>query len=125
MKYINTIATLSLIMTFGFYSPSVPMNPKTKFLTKVDAKPQEVETDPFFDKEIDLSKHQGHIQINPVPHPFSISGEYVVWVNGKRANLNKREVKNLAESLNLPLTKPQDTAEIHSGMGWQTPFAIK
>jgi hypothetical protein len=112
-------------MTFGFYSPSVSINPKSKFLAKVDVKPQQVEVDPFFDKEIDLSEHQGHIQINPVPHPFSISGEYVVWVNGKRVNLNRQEVKNLAESLNLPLTKPQDTAEIHSGMGWQTPFAIK
>jgi hypothetical protein len=64
------------------------------------------------------------IQINSVPHPFRISGTYVVWVNKKKLNLNKHQVDQLVKHLDLSMEIPKNTAQIHSGEGWLFPFDI-
>lgn len=64
------------------------------------------------------------IQINSVPHPFHISGAYVVWVNKKKLNLNKHEVDQLVKHLDLSMEIPKNTAQIQSGEGWLFPFDI-
>jgi hypothetical protein len=65
------------------------------------------------------------IQINPIPHPLNIDGmlPYVVWIDGKRANLNPREVRKLALSLDLPLNV-RGTPEMHAGAGWLEPHNL-
>jgi len=67
------------------------------------------------------------IQINPLPHPFNLDGHmpYAVWVNGKKLPLNSVETRSLAKALNLKFEQPKDTAEIHSGAGWQFPLFLK
>lgn len=64
------------------------------------------------------------IQINRIPHPFSINGEipFSVWVDGKRSQLNNTQIKVLARSLNIKYEEPSNTAKIHSGEGWVYPF---
>jgi hypothetical protein len=71
-------------------------------------------------------KRLAEIQINPIPHPFSINGEkpFAVWVDGKRLNLNNSEIIKLTNSLNIKYKTPSDTAEIHQGQGWQYPLKI-
>lgn len=71
------------------------------------------------------SPPQYNVQINPVPFPFNITGSYVVWVNNEKINLNKSQVNALAKHLNLPLSNPKDTAQIHNGLGWLEPFKTK
>ncbi len=63
------------------------------------------------------------IQVNRLPHPFNLNGNtpYAVWVDGKRLQLSRNEVKSLAVALNLKFTQPEDTAEIHNGEGWLYP----
>ena len=73
-------------------------------------------------KQINFDDFQ--IQINSVPHPFNISGSYVVWVNKKRVKLGRSQVNFLAKTLNLSLERPKDTAELHNGNGWIRPFEI-
>lgn len=65
------------------------------------------------------------IQINPIPHPLNINGmiPYVVWIDGKRADLNPLEVRKLALSLDLPLNV-RGTAEMHAGAGWLEPHNL-
>lgn len=65
------------------------------------------------------------IQINAIPHPLNIDGAlpYVVWIDGKRANLNPREVRKLALSLDLPLNV-RGTPEMHAGAGWLEPHNL-
>jgi len=65
------------------------------------------------------------IQINPIPHPLNINGmlPYVVWIDGKRASLNPREVRELALSLDLPLNV-RGTPEMHAGAGWLEPHNL-
>tara|TARA_Y100000589_G_C27093479_1_gene604944 strand:- start:763 stop:1113 length:351 start_codon:yes stop_codon:yes gene_type:complete len=64
------------------------------------------------------------MQINRLPHPFNLNGEnpYAVWVDGKKLNLDKNQVKDLARSLNLKFEQPEDTAQIHNGEGWLFPI---
>lgn len=62
------------------------------------------------------------IQINPVPHPFHMMTPYVVWVNGERLDIPKKDVVLIAEEFNLSLEPPEDTAELHNGSGWQKPL---
>ena len=65
------------------------------------------------------------IQINPIPHPLNINGmiPYVVWIDGKRADLKPLEVRKLALSLDLPLNV-RGTAEMHAGAGWLEPHNL-
>lgn len=71
-------------------------------------------------------KRLAEIQINPIPHPFSMNGErpFVVWVDGKRLNLNNSEIIKLTNSLKIKYKTPKNTAEIHQGQGWQYPLKI-
>ena len=62
------------------------------------------------------------IQINPIPHPFSISGNLAVWVNKRRVKLNHNQSKYLFVLLNLPPNFNKDTADIHKGSGWLQAF---
>lgn len=66
------------------------------------------------------------MQINRIPHPFNLNGEnpYAVWVDGKRLSLDRNQVKNLAQSLNLKFKQPEDTAQIHQGAGWLFPLEV-
>ena len=65
-----------------------------------------------------------NIQINPVPHPFRITEKYVVWVNKRKVRLNREQINLLISYFDLPQEKPIDTADIHSGAGWQHPFNL-
>lgn len=71
-------------------------------------------------------KRLAEIQINPIPHPFSVNGEvpFAIWVDGKRLQLSNSEIKQLTESLNIKYQAPNNTAEIHQGEGWQYPLTI-
>lgn len=71
-------------------------------------------------------KGLAEIQINPIPHPFSLNGEipFVVWVDGKRLQLNNSEIKKIAKSLNIKYQVPNNTAKIYQGEGWQYPLRI-
>jgi len=65
------------------------------------------------------------VQINPVPFPLNIGGEYVVWLNKKRVVLDRNQLNTLIAELNLPTERPKDTAQIHNGDGWLRPFELK
>lgn len=62
------------------------------------------------------------IQINPVPQPFNMMHPYVIWVNGERLDIPKKDIILIAEEFNLSLEPPQNTAELHSGNGWLSPL---
>lgn len=62
------------------------------------------------------------IQINPVPHPFHYMQPYVIWVNGKKLHIPRKDIISIAEDFNLSLEPPEDTAELHNGFGWQRPL---
>lgn len=68
------------------------------------------------------------IQVNSLPAPFNLNGTmpYQVWVNGKRLPLNGEKADQIVEVLDLgEFVQPEDTAEIHQGVGWITPFPIQ
>lgn len=67
------------------------------------------------------------LQINPVPSPLNINGNlpYVVWVNGEKLPLTPQQSVDLANSLNLNVTPPKNTAKIHQGEGWLYPLKLK
>lgn len=75
---------------------------------------------------IPSTKRLAEIQINPIPHPFSVNGEvpFVIWVDGKRLQLSNSEIKQLTKSLNIKYQVPNNTAEINQGAGWQYPLKI-
>jgi len=72
-------------------------------------------------------KKLSEIQINAIPHPFSLNGElpFSVWINGKRTRMSNHEIKVLAHSLNIKYKRPTDTAQIHMGAGWVYPLELK
>ena len=68
------------------------------------------------------------IQVNSLPAPFNLNGTmpYQVWVNGKRLPLNGEKADQIVEVLDLgEFVQPQDTTEIHQGIGWITPLPIQ
>jgi|TARA_Y100000289_G_scaffold62654_1_gene72179 hypothetical protein len=66
-----------------------------------------------------------NIQINPVPHPFNITGSHVIWVNNEKLRINKKQLNEIVKHLNLSTERPKDTAQIHLGEGWLRPFDEK
>jgi len=72
------------------------------------------------------TKRLAEIQINSIPHPFSVNGEipFAIWMDGKRLQLSNSEIKQLTESLNIKYQAPNNTAKIHQGEGWQYPLKI-
>ena len=65
-----------------------------------------------------------NIQINPVPHPFNITGSHVIWVNKQKLRINRKQLNEIVQHLNLPTGRPKDTAQLHLGEGWLRPFEI-
>lgn len=65
-----------------------------------------------------------NIQINPVPHPFSITASHVIWVNNQKLRINQKQLNEIVQHLNLSTERPKDTAQIHNGEGWLRPFEI-
>jgi hypothetical protein len=66
-----------------------------------------------------------NIQINSIPHPFDIDGNfpYVVWLDGERVNLSFNESANLVKILKTK--KPTRSANnIRSTNGWQRPYVL-
>lgn len=63
------------------------------------------------------------IQINPVPYPFHLTMPYVIWVNGERLDIPKKEIILIAKEFNLSLDPPKNTALLHNGAGWQDKLA--
>ena len=60
------------------------------------------------------------IEINSVPPPFDISGRdpYIVWMNGRKVNLPKKDLVALVNKVgkeNIPKLDPHD---IHKGWLW-------
>ena len=72
-------------------------------------------------------KEAKDIQINSLPHPFNLNGNfpYAVWVDGNRVPLSPGESLALAKSLNLEFKQPNNTASIHNGEGWLFPRRTK
>lgn len=125
MKYINLLILLVFVTAFGFQTNNFYDSKNIQQATFVPASKVIPQPIPIFDDPIDKSKHKGQIQINPAPFPFNITHPYVVWIDGEKADLNLKEVKALAKTLNLTLEKPKDTSEIHSGDGWLRPKIIQ
>lgn len=66
--------------------------------------------------------------MNSLPAPFNLNGNmpYQVWVNGERLPLNSIKAGQIVEVLDLgEFVQPEDTAEIHKGVGWITPFPVR
>ena len=64
------------------------------------------------------------LEINAVPPPFDMAGHhpYVVWMNGKRVQLPKKDILSLVEKVghkNIPMANHED---IHRG--WLFPYFI-
>ena len=60
------------------------------------------------------------IEVNKVPPPFDVGGlsPYVVWMNGKRVEPPKADLKRLVDKVgkeNIPRADPYD---IHKGWLW-------
>jgi len=57
------------------------------------------------------------IEINSVPPPFDIDGRhpYVVWVNGERVNMPKKDIIALVNKIGEENIKRADSKDIHRG----------
>tara|TARA_B100002019_G_scaffold287061_1_gene298474 strand:- start:430 stop:762 length:333 start_codon:yes stop_codon:yes gene_type:complete len=71
---------------------------------------------------IDPPNHPVAVEINSVPPPFDMNGyyPYVVWVNGKRINLPKKDLLMFVDKFgkdNIPKVTAKD---IHQG--WLYPY---
>ena len=62
------------------------------------------------------------VEINSVPPPFDMNGynPYVVWMNGKRVNLPKKDVILLVNQVGEDNIPPADMRDIHRG--WLFPY---
>jgi len=62
------------------------------------------------------------IEINSIPPPFDINGRraYVVWVNGKRVDLNQKEIVYFVNKIGAENIKPVSAEDIH--LGWLMPY---
>ena len=85
---------------------------------------------PFGEYPGSVSKaaYRGTIQVNKLPFPFNLDGTmpYQVWVDGERVPINSKQANTIIDALDLAkgpkFIQPEDTAEIHSGAGWQFPL---
>jgi len=64
------------------------------------------------------------IEINKVPHPFSMNNfnEYVVWVNGKKVNMQRNDKNALIALVGARNITPVSDGDIHNGDGWLRPL---
>jgi hypothetical protein len=115
-----------LLIFFSFGCESSKNNPP------INLPPPPPPPPPFFHKDFNPPLHAPNfipdirevyeIQINPIPHPFSVSGNLAVWVNKRRVSLDYHQSKYLSNLLNLPSNFNKNTAEIHRGSGWHKAF---
>jgi len=74
------------------------------------------------------SAYMGTIQVNKLPFPFNLDGTmpYQVWVDGEPLQLKSEQADQIIDALGLArgddFIQPENTAEIHSGAGWQFPL---
>ena len=70
----------------------------------------------------EVSNNPVAIEINSVPPPFDLGGHnpYVVWMNGKRVNLPKKDVISLVNQVGEDNIPPADMRDIHRG--WLFPY---
>ena len=64
-----------------------------------------------------LRSKRNTIEINSVPPPFDIDGRhpYVVWVNGERVNMPKKDIIALVNKIGKENIKRADSKDIHRG----------
>ena len=72
--------------------------------------------------EIVVVPHPVAIEINSVPSPFDMNGHnpYVVWMNGKRVQLPKKDLLLLVDKVGQENIPSLDTRDIHRG--WLFPY---
>ena len=65
------------------------------------------------------------IEINNVPPPFNLNGNnpYVIWMNGKRVNLPKEDLKELVNKVGAENIPKINKGDIHKG--WLYPHTSK
>lgn len=116
----NSLCLIFVVLFCGCESQKIE---KRQFIPPPPPKIKPPSPPPSF---IPSKKGLAEIQINPIPHPFSLNGQvpFVVWVDGKRLQLDHSEIIELTKSLNIKYEAPKDTAEIHQGAGWQYPLTI-
>lgn len=119
-KIQNSLCLIFIALFYGCQSQNMQ---KKEFIPPPPPKITPPTLPPSF---IPSAKGLAEIQINPIPHPFSINGEFpfVVWVDGKRLQLSNSEIKQLTKSLNIKYQAPNNTAKIHQGEGWQYPLKV-
>lgn len=119
-KIQNSLCLIFVVLFCGCESQRIE---KRQFVPPPPPKIKPPSPPPSF---IPSTKRLAEIQINPIPHPFSLNGQvpFVVWVDGKRLQLDHSEIIQLTKSLNIKYETPKDTAEIHQGAGWQYPLTI-
>ena len=66
-----------------------------------------------------------NIQINSIPHPFDVNGNfpYAVWLDGERVNLNLNESANLFKILKTKKTT-RSASNTRLPNGWQRPYVL-
>ena len=57
------------------------------------------------------------IEINSTPPPFDVNGvfPYVVWVNGRRVNMQKKDIMALVDKIGKDNIKRANALDIHRG----------
>ena len=57
------------------------------------------------------------IEINSIPPPFDVNGAYpyVVWANGRRVNMPKKDIMILVDKIGKDNIKRSNTSDIHRG----------
>ena len=57
------------------------------------------------------------IEVNSIPFPFNVNGTqpYVVWVNGRRVDMAKKDIMVLVDKIGKDNIKGADPADIHRG----------
>jgi hypothetical protein len=60
------------------------------------------------------------IEINSVPAPFNLGGDdpYVVWMNGRKVDLPKKDLVELVNKVGLQNIPDIDPVDIHKGWLW-------
>ena len=57
------------------------------------------------------------IEVNSIPFPFNVNGTqpYVVWVNGHRVEMPKKDIMALVDKIGKDNIKGADPSDIHRG----------
>jgi hypothetical protein len=57
------------------------------------------------------------IEVNSIPFPFNVNGTqpYVVWVNGRRVDMPRKDIMGLVDKIGKDNIKGADPSDIHRG----------